>query len=132
MSKRVRVVAAVILRDGRVLIAKKRPGRSLAGYWEFPGGKIEDHESPESALERELLEEFSIGSKVGKLIGVSVFRYPDIEVELAGYWVTHFSGEFELRDHDEIRWVLPSELSSYQLAPADVPLATQIGSALTP
>jgi 8-oxo-dGTP diphosphatase len=131
MPKRVRVVAGVLVREGRVLIAKRRAGRVQAGLWEFPGGKLEEGESPEEGLARELLEELSIRGRIGGLVGVGVFEYPELEVELLGYWVHDASGEFSLRDHDELRWVSPDEMTNYSFAPADLPLLCPIRVSLS-
>lgn len=124
------VTAAVLLREGRVLLARRPPGDRLAGYWEFPGGKIESGESPEDCLARELREEFGIEARVGDFLARSLHRYPEREVELLAYRVEHLSGEFELRDHDAVRWVLPEEIVPAELAPADRPLVPEILSRL--
>ena len=121
--KRIVVTAAVIERDGAVLLARRREGKAQAGYWEFPGGKLEPGESPEACLERELREELGIETRVGARVGTNVHRYETIEVELVAYRVTYLGGDFTLVDHDEIRWVPRAELLSMRLAPADVPLA---------
>lgn len=126
VTKTISVVAAVLVVDGKILLARRRPGKNLAGYWEFPGGKIESGESPEKALERELHEEFSIETRTGKLLGTNLHRYPDFQVELSAYWSELLSGEFRLTDHDEVRWVVPRELSQFRLAPADVPFLAMI------
>src|SRR4051812_45915990 len=118
---RLRVAAAILLRQGLVLLARRAPGRSLAGYWEFPGGKIEADETPEAALARELREEFSVEVRVGAFLAANVHRYPTVEVELLAYWTEHVAGDFVLRDHDEIRWVPPTELATFTLSPADIP-----------
>ena len=79
------VTAAVIVKDGKVLAARRAPGKHLEGYWEFPGGKLEGNETPERCLERELTEEFSIRSRVGAYIGESVYDYGEKVVRLLGY-----------------------------------------------
>ena len=117
-------VTAAVLRDGDlILIAKRGSGKHLEGYWEFPGGKIEEGETPSVCLERELNEEFGIGVQVGSYITSNVHDYGDKKVNLMAYEVLHLSGEFQLIDHDEIRWVSKSELMSVKLAPADVTIA---------
>lgn len=126
-SEKILVVAALLVVDGKILLARRRPGKSLAGFWEFPGGKIENGESPEEALERELREEFSIETRTGKLLGTNRHHYPDFQIELSAYWSELLSGEFRLTDHDEVRWVAPQELSQFRLAPADVPFVAMIG-----
>ncbi|MDD5174368.1 MAG: 8-oxo-dGTP diphosphatase MutT [Candidatus Omnitrophica bacterium] len=113
------VTAAVIEKGGRILIAQRRRGRTLGGRWEFPGGKIEPGETPETCLKRELKEEFDIESEIGQFIIASRFRYCLVPIELLAYRVKHLSGEFKVNEHEEIRWVSPSELGSYDFMPAD-------------
>lgn len=116
------VTAAVIEKDGRILIAQRRKGSALGGKWEFPGGKIEPGETAEACLKRELREEFEIEAEIGKFIIESRFRYCLVPIELLAYRVKHISGDFKVNEHEEIRWVLPSDLSSYDFMPADEPI----------
>ena len=117
----VQVTAAVIESDGQILIAKRREGDRLAGLWEFPGGKIEEGEDPLHCLARELHEEFGITAAIGELLVSHVHHYPHLSIELLSYRAAHVAGEFELRDHDEVRWVRPDEMGAYEFAPADLP-----------
>ncbi|HEY7776821.1 MAG TPA: NUDIX domain-containing protein, partial [Kineobactrum sp.] len=121
-KKHIDVTAALIVKDGRILAARRAPGKHLEGYWEFPGGKLEKNETPESCLERELTEEFSISSRIGAYIGESVYDYGDKVVRLLGYEVEHTAGDFELVDHDEIHWLEIDQLANVKWAPADIPL----------
>lgn len=116
------VTAALIIKDGKVLAARRSPGKHLEGHWEFPGGKLERFETPEHCLERELTEEFSITSRVGAFIGESLYDYGSKTVRLLAYEVEHISGEFELIDHDELRWLAIDELFDVSWAPADIPI----------
>lgn len=120
------VVCAILQKDDCFLLARRKQGGSLAGYWEFPGGKVEPGETPEQALYRELKEELAIETVVGEHIDDSVFDYKDKLICLKGYLTEYVSGEFELDSHDEIVWVPAQELLNYQLAPADVPLVKQL------
>jgi 8-oxo-dGTP diphosphatase len=114
-----RVTAAIIEENGKVFIAKRRAGKNLAGKWEFPGGKIEPGETPEEALARELSEEMDLRVSVGEFLCRAYFESGPIKLELLAYRVTRVSGEPVLREHDEARWVKPSELLSYDLAESD-------------
>lgn len=126
MNKKViDVTAAVIVKDRKVLAARRGPGKHLEGYWEFPGGKLEKNESPESCLERELNEEFGIASSVGAYIGESIYDYGEKVVHLLAYEVQHISGDFTLVDHDELRWLDIDQLYEVMWAPADIPLVEQ-------
>lgn len=116
------VAAALIVKSGCVFAARKKPGLPLAGYWEFPGGKVESGETPEQCLERELLEELGIRCQVGALLGESVYDYGDKIVRLMGFYTTHIAGAFLLKDHDRCVWLPPRELAGLRWAPADIPL----------
>jgi len=127
------VTAAVIERDGKILIARRKKGDRMEGLWEFPGGKLEGNESPEECLSRELHEEFGIEAEIGDFLLSSPYEYPHLKIELLAYRATYISGDFKLNDHDEIRWVSPSEFKRYDLAGADVPVADILmkGASLT-
>ncbi len=123
-----RVTAAIVRHSGRILLARRPPGGHLAGRWEFPGGKIEEGESPEACLARELGEEFGVGCAVGEFVAASRFAYDDFDIELLAYEVELRSEQLAPSAHDQIRWVPPGELTSFDLAPADVPIAEAIAS----
>lgn len=122
----IKVTAAVIEKDGKILIAKRKKGTRLEGKWEFPGGKLKCNETPEECLKRELQEEFGIETKVEDFICSSEYIYPHISIELLAYRVKYVSGEFFLTDHDEIKWVPIQELNNYEFAPADIPVVNKI------
>lgn len=122
MKKHIVVAAAVILNNDKIFAARRKPGTHLEGYWEFPGGKVEDNETPEECLFRELQEELSITTEVGQYIGESVYDYGSKIVRLMAYEVAHISGDFQLNDHDKFCWLGIEELKSIDWAPADIPL----------
>ena len=113
------VTAAVIEKDGRILIAKRKKGWRFGGKWEFPGGKIEPCETPEECLKRELREELGIEAQIGEFFCSSIYTYPHVTVKLLVYHAFHLSGEFELYDHEEIRWVTRAQLLQYDFPEAD-------------
>lgn len=119
------VTAAIIEKAGKVLAARRKPGIHLSGYWEFPGGKLENGETPEECLQRELEEEFTITSEIGAFVGESIYDYGNKVVRLLAYRVEHIDGVFQLIDHDEIRWLRLDELNDVEWAPADIPLVKQ-------
>lgn len=115
----IRVAAAVIEHEGRILIARRRPGEHLAGKWEFPGGKIEPGETAEECLRRELREEFSIETEIGEFLASRAHRYPEKVIELLAYRTRYLSGEFVLACHDRIEWIAPCDCPAYEFAEAD-------------
>ena len=116
------VVAAVVMRNGKYMIARRAPGKHLAGYWEFPGGKIEEGESPEDSLQREIEEEFGVYAQVGAYLGENVHGYGDKTVRLMAYEATVEQDIHQSTDHDQIEWVELNQMDDYPLATADVPL----------
>jgi 8-oxo-dGTP diphosphatase len=118
----IEVTAAILERGSKIMIARRAHGKHLAGYWEFPGGKVELNETPESCLLRELNEEFEIEASIENFIGESIFEYPDKTIKLTAFTCKILSGEMKLNDHDRIEWIETEELSNYKLAPADIPL----------
>ena len=121
-TRRITVTAAVLEKDGRFLIARRKHGDRLADKWEFPGGKLEEGETPEACLRRELQEELGIDVVVGGFVGRNLHAYPHVEIDLLAYRATHVSGDFELYDHAEIRWVHPADLHRYDFSAADIPI----------
>ncbi len=119
------VTAAIIKKDNKFLIAKRKEGH-LANKWEFPGGKLENKETPEDCLKRELYEEFGIQTIIGKYLATSIYDYQHIKIKLMAYEVEYVSGEFRLNDHKEIKWVKKEDLSMYDFAPADIPIVKKI------
>lgn len=116
----IQVTAGIIIDTGKVFIAKRKPPGRMPGMWEFPGGKIEDGETPEQCLKRELYEEFGIEVIVGRHVGTSMYQYDFYKVELMAYRATITAGEIELNDHSDMAWVEPEGLVMYEFAPADV------------
>ena len=123
------VTAAIMRVDGKILIAQRKKGDALEHKWEFPGGKMEPGETPEQCLARELMEEFGIQTRVKDFFASSIFAYQHIKIELLAYDVEYLSGQFQLHDHQEIRWVPPAELDMYDFSEADIPIASKLQSA---
>lgn len=121
MAKKIEVVGAVLINEDRVFAAKRGPGKSMAGYWEFPGGKVETDETPEEALARELREELKIDVTVGEFIVTATHEAGTAVIELSTYLCTIIEGVPVLTEHEEFRWLPVSELSDVEWAPADIP-----------
>lgn len=118
------VVAALINKNGKYLIAKRSTGSiDVLGKWEFPGGKVENNESEKHAIEREIKEEFDMNVKAVKFLINNVCEYPSKTIDLRLYECKHISGEFNLHDHSEYKFVAKEDIINFDLCPADVPLA---------
>ncbi|MCA1957783.1 MAG: 8-oxo-dGTP diphosphatase MutT [Nitrospira sp.] len=120
--KMIEVAAGLIRRNGRYLIARRKSGTHLAGFWEFPGGKREAGESLTECLQRELFEE--LGIRVDVPIPYQIIRhdYPERIVELHFFRCTIEEGEPTAIECEEIRWVRPDELTAFEFPPADRPI----------
>ena len=124
------VAAAVLVRDGRVLLTRRTSAQHLPGLWEFPGGKLEDGESPEEALVRECREECGIEVAVDEILDVTFHRYPDKQVLLLFYRCAWLGGEVQHLQVADHAWVAPGELDRYALPPADVAVVAKVRSLL--
>lgn len=124
------VVGAVIVDDGRVLCAQRGPDGTLAGLWEFPGGKIEEGEAPEDALTREIREELDCSISVGSKITTTAHEYDFGVVTLTTFYCELASGTPHANEHAKIDWFTPKELASLDWAPADIPAVDIISSDL--
>jgi 8-oxo-dGTP diphosphatase len=120
--KVVEVAAGLVYREGRYLIARRKPDVHLAGFWEFPGGKREPDETLEECLKRELLEELSIYIDVPIPYQIIRHEYPEKTVELHFFRCKIEAGQATAIDCAEIRWVWPHELGNFEFPPADRPI----------
>ena len=130
MSPRIRVVAAVLWDAlGRVLIAQRPPGKHMAGYWEFPGGKVAAGESGEQALARELAEELGVTLRRCHPLLLLRHDYADRVVELEVFVVDEYRGEPRALEAQPLQWVAVTELAQHGLLPADRPIVAALGGA---
>ncbi|MGA8616260.1 MAG: 8-oxo-dGTP diphosphatase MutT [Xanthobacteraceae bacterium] len=123
---------ALIDPDGRVLIAQRPEGKSMAGLWEFPGGKVEPGEQPEQSLIRELEEELGITVKQECLAPLTFasHSYPDFHLLMPLYVCRRWEGFVEAREKQRLKWVRPNELRNYSMPPADEPLISHLTTLL--
>ncbi len=125
------VVTALMKRDGNVLLGQRPEGASLAGLWEFPGGKIELGENPEEALRRELFEELGIEAEIGELSLATSHTFGETGIVLLFYSVSFWKGELKSVHHSELRWVKISELDQYELPDANIKILAQLKKSLS-
>lgn len=118
------VAVALVDPDGRVLIAQRPEGKSMAGLWEFPGGKVDPGEAPETALIRELREELGIDTAESCLAPLTFasHRYPDFHLLMPLYVCRRWRGTAVAREGQKLAWVRPVRLADYPMPPADLPL----------
>jgi 8-oxo-dGTP diphosphatase len=120
------VSAGLFIEDGKILIAKRAEGQNLAGFWEFPGGKLEAGESILQCLEREIREEFGVACRARRVVCETTYEYERGAIKLVGIAADLVERNLALSVHDEYRWVDLADLGSYRLAPADVALAEAV------
>ena len=116
----VKVTAAILVKDNKIIIAKRGPDDRLAHKWEFPGGKIDINETPEQCLKREMKAECDIDVSVGEYLGSSIYHYDHMSIELMAYRTYWEEGEIDLKDHDEFKWISLEQLADFDFAPADL------------
>ena len=128
------LVSAVALvdTDGRVLLAQRPTGKTMAGLWEFPGGKVNPGETPEAALIRELAEELGIDVTASCLAPFTFasYSYPDFHLLMPLYVCRKWSGIPTPREGQRLTWVLPARLGDYPMPPADKPLVAMLSDLL--
>lgn len=126
MTKRISVVGAVLTQGTKILAAQRGEGMSLAGMWEFPGGKIEHGETPQEALRRELQEELLCTADIGDKVETTEHEYDFGIVTLTTYYGTIIDKEPTLTEHSEVRWVEAKDLGNLTWAPADIPAVDHV------
>ncbi len=127
--KTIRVVAAVI-KDKDKIFATERGYGEFKGWWEFPGGKIEQGEAPEDALRREILEELETEISVGELIDTIEYDYPEFHLSMDCFWCTIVRGDLTLLEAEDAKWLTRDSLREVKWLPADLTLIDRIEETL--
>lgn len=125
----IKVTCGIIINsEGKVFVCRRKPEKSQGGYWEFPGGKVEEGESLEDCLRRELAEELQMEVQVNQHFKTVLHDYGAVKVELISYLCDFKKSTFDMIDHDRYEWLAVSQLLSKKLAPADVPIAKSLST----
>ena len=128
--KTINVVAAIIKATNEkgepIIFATQRGYGDFKGGWEFPGGKIEEGETPEEALVREIREELDTKIEVGELLDTIEYDYPTFHLSMKCFWSSIVSGDLVLKEHEAARWLTKDEIYDVEWLPADISLAEKI------
>jgi len=127
--KRVEVVAAVLIHNGLVFACQRGYGE-FKDMWEFPGGKVEEGESPEDALRREIREELEVEINVGELLDTIEYDYPDFHLSMDCFWCEIIKGDLVLKEHEAAKWLTKEKMDSVEWLPADITIVGKIKEAL--
>ena len=123
--KTIEVVAAIIHQDGRILATQRGYGE-WKGMWEFPGGKMETGETEEEAIVREIREELCVDIRVERKVCTVEYDYPAFHLRMHCFWCSIAEGVLELKEHQSVRWLEPTEWESVEWLPADVEVVKQL------
>lgn len=129
-NRKIVKVAAAIIRDGNRIFATQRGYGEFKDGWEFPGGKIEEGETPQQALKREIMEELETEISVGELIDTIEYDYPTFHLSMDCFWAEIVSGDLVLKEHEAAKWLTREELDSVEWLPADVTLVEKLRGAM--
>ena len=124
--KTILVTGAIIQNDNNFLIGRRGKDEKSAGMWEFPGGKLEEGESPKECIKRELKEELNIDAEIGELFSSYTYNYPHVSYELFFFKVNSFFGEPVKSVHDKLKWEKLKNFYKYDFLPGDGPLIDKL------
>lgn len=125
--KAIPVTCAIIIYQNKILVAKRSVKMSQPGFWEFPGGKIENNESKEDCLKREIREELGLEITIKSKLTPCIYKYsPEKKVELFPFLCDWKSGELQVLEHEKVMWVGIEVLDNLNLAPADIPICKEL------
>lgn len=125
--KELTVAAAIIKNnDGKILICQRADNTSMGGFWEFPGGKLEPHETAEECIERECREELSVDISVKSIFAVTRYRYPDKLINFTFFNAVIINGDIKMNVHKNLKWENVCKLKGYEFCPADIAVIDKI------
>lgn len=127
--KNIKVVAAVI-REGNRIFSTQRGYGEFKGGWEFPGGKVEPHETPQQALRREIMEELDTEISVGNYIDTIEYDYPNFHLSMDCFWCEVIKGDLVLKEAEDAKWLTKEQLASVNWLPADITIIPKISKEL--
>ncbi|MDY5278410.1 (deoxy)nucleoside triphosphate pyrophosphohydrolase [Sharpea porci] len=127
--KNIKVVAAVI-REGNRIFSTQRGYGEFKGGWEFPGGKVEPHETPQQALRREIMEELDTEIRVGNYIDTIEYDYPNFHLSMDCFWCEVIKGDLVLKEAEDAKWLTKEQLASVNWLPADITIIPKISKEL--
>ena len=127
--KNIKVVAAVI-REGYRIFSTQRGYGEFKGGWEFPGGKVEPHETPQQALRREIMEELDTEIRVGNYIDTIEYDYPNFHLSMDCFWCEVIKGDLVLKEAEDAKWLTKEQLASVNWLPADITIIPKISKEL--
>ena len=122
----IKVVCGIIYKDDKILLTRRKKGKSLEGFWEFPGGKVEKEETDTVALKRELKEELELEISELNYFSENKHNYNTFSIHLVAYKCTALDDPKKLVDHDKFEWVMVNEIGDFNLADADRPLLKEL------
>jgi 8-oxo-dGTP diphosphatase len=115
------VTAGIILKEDKILIAKRGLDKKFRGRWEFPGGKLEPGESLQDCIKRELEEELNISIKNQEYFITNEHEYDNFKVKIHSFLIREYNGEIILNEHEELKWINPNKYEEYDILEADLP-----------
>lgn len=121
-----KIIASIIIKNEKILIAKRGKEDEHFGKWEFPGGKLEQGETEKECLARELFEEFKINATIGEYFCSSFFQKNEQNYEMKMYFVNSYEGEITLTEHLEVKLVSKNDLKNYEMPDPDIPVAEKL------
>lgn len=127
--KNIKVVAAVI-REGNRIFSTQRGYGEFKGGWEFPGGKVEPHETPQQALRREIMEELDTEIRVGNYIDTIEYDYPNFHLSMDCFWCEVIKGDLVLKEAEDAKWLTKEQLALVNWLPADITIIPKISKEL--